>query len=42
MEQSLPTLPLTKVTGGGGGGGGAGGMGDENVKVESEDWGRGN
>ena len=41
MEQSLPTLPLTKVTGGGGGGGG-GGMGDENVKVESEDWGRGN
>ena len=38
MEQSLPTLPLTKVTGGGGGGGG----GDENVKVESEDWGRGN
>ena len=34
MEQSLPTLPLTKVTGGG--------MGDENVKVESEDWGRGN
>ena len=35
MEQSLPTLPLTKVTGGGG-------MGDENVKVESEDWGRGN
>ena len=42
MEQSLPTLPLTKVTGGGGGGGwGGGGMGDENVKVESEDWGRG-
>ena len=39
MEQSLPTLPLTKVTGGGGMGGG---MGDENVKVESEDWGRGN
>ena len=38
MEQSLPTLPLTKVTGGGG----AGGMGDESVKVESEDWGRGN
>ena len=37
MEQSLPTLPLTKVTGGVGGG-----MGDENVKVESEDWGRGN
>ena len=36
-EQSLPTLPLTKVTRGGGGGG----MGDENVKVESEDWGRG-
>ena len=30
-------------TGGGGGwGGGVGGMGDENVKVESEDWGRGN
>ena len=40
MEQSLPTLPLTKVTGGGGGGGGW--LGDENVKVESEDWGRGN
>ena len=38
MEQSLPTLPLTKVTGGGGGGG----MGEENVKVEREDWGWGN
>ena len=38
MEQSLPTLPLTKVTGGGGG---VGGLGDENVKLESEDWGRG-
>ena len=25
-----------------GGGGGGGGMGDENVKVESEDWSRGN
>ena len=37
MEQSLPTLPLTKVTEGG-----VGGMGDENVKVESEDWVRGN
>ena len=24
------------------GAGGVGGMGDENVKVESEDWGRGN
>ena len=42
MEQSLPTLPLTKVTGGGVGEGGWGGMGDENVKVESEDCGRGN
>ena len=43
MEQSLPTLPLTKVTGGGGGGGGVGGgMGDENFKVEIEDGGRGN
>ena len=41
MEQSLPTLPLTKVTGGGGRGW-WGGMGDENVKVESEEWGRGN
>ena len=40
MEQSLPTLPLTKVPGVGVGG--WGGMGDENVKVESEDWGRGN
>ena len=30
MEQSLPTLPLTKVTGG-----------YENVEVESEEWGGG-
>ena len=41
MEQSLPTLPLTKVTGGGGGGGG-GGWVTKMLKVESEDWGRGN
>ena len=43
MEQSLLTLPLTKVTEGGGvGGGGGGGVGDENVKGEREGGGRGN
>ena len=43
MEQSLPTLPLMKVTGGGGGGlGGGGGECKEKAKVESEEWGGGN
>ena len=45
MEQSLPTLPLMKVTGGGGGGGGGlggGGGCKEKAKVESEEWGGGN
>ena len=40
MEQSLPTLPLMKVTGDGVGRGGGGGC-DENLKVESEEWGGG-